>query len=181
MSDTRKAHVHAESMRLYAEDAADTDKPWKRWEGKNILHHSWFNCCQHPNWSKDFEYRRNPRTINIKDLESERDALRAEVAQLRAENQNLLSMIADGTPMQSDDYTRGEDSAKTCIAQLRVEGERLKAILENQGWLPLRPISWPENLTWEEGYAPVLPEDGIIYIQIKNERMQFQVLNGKKS
>ena len=107
------------------------------------------------------------------------DRLRAEVAQLRAENQNLLSMIADGTPMQSDDYTRGEDSAKTCIAQLRVEGERLKAILENQGWLPLRPISWPENLTWEEGYAPVLPEEGIIYIQIKNERMQFQVLDAQ--
>jgi len=138
MSDTRKAHVHAESMRLYAEDAADTDKPWKRWEGKNILHHSWFNCCQHPNWSKDFEYRRNPSTINIKELESERDALRAEV-------------------------------------------ERLKAISKNQGWVPLQSVVWPERLEWEGGWAPVLPEEGIIYIQIKNERMQFQVLNGKKS
>ena len=25
-------HPHAASMKLYAEDAAETDKPWERWE-----------------------------------------------------------------------------------------------------------------------------------------------------
>ena len=60
-----KPHVHAESMKLYAEDAAETDKPWERWEGK----HSW--CAKevgytplvgHPEWSKSVLYRRKRKT-----------------------------------------------------------------------------------------------------------------------
>ena len=65
--------------------------------------------------------------------------------------------------------------------QLRAEVERLHSISENRGLVPLQSLVWPERLEWEGGWAPVLPEEGIIYIQIKNERMQFQVLNGKKS
>jgi hypothetical protein len=52
-------------MKLYAEDAAETDKPWERWEGK----HSWYAkevgytpLVGHPEWSKSVLYRRKRKT-----------------------------------------------------------------------------------------------------------------------
>lgn len=52
-------HIHAESMRLYAEDAAEIDEPWQRWEfcmpGK-----MWENLYGHPQWTPSFLYRRKP-------------------------------------------------------------------------------------------------------------------------
>ena len=56
------ADIHAESMLLYAEDAAETDTPWMRWE-----FHDGFQGCKwtpmpnrHPLWNKDKLYRRRP-------------------------------------------------------------------------------------------------------------------------
>lgn len=61
-------HPHAESMMLYAQDAMETDKPWERWvfitENGTLC-----QCMKHPEWRKDFEYRRKPRTILINGIE----------------------------------------------------------------------------------------------------------------
>lgn len=54
-------HPHAENMRLYAEDAAEIDKPWERWEF-SFMSDPWKQCIQHPNWQGITEYRRKPRT-----------------------------------------------------------------------------------------------------------------------
>ena len=62
------AHVHAESMRLYAEDAAETDKPWRRWE-TSAYRGAWDQCHCHPQWDLCVHYRRKPRTININGIE----------------------------------------------------------------------------------------------------------------
>ena len=65
MSNT---HPHAASMLLYAEDAAETDKPWEWWEFKGC--DAGFNrCLKHPEWQEQFEYRRIPKTITVNGIE----------------------------------------------------------------------------------------------------------------
>ena len=56
------AHPHAALMLQYAQDAAETDKPWERWElrlGTNAL---WAVCTQNPSWIPDYSYRRKVKT-----------------------------------------------------------------------------------------------------------------------
>ena len=61
-------HPHAASMLLYAQDAAETDKPWERWEFKG--RDNGFNgCLKHPEWHEHYEYRRKPKTITINGIE----------------------------------------------------------------------------------------------------------------
>ena len=61
-------HPHAASMLLYAQDAAETDKPWERWEFKGC--DAGFNkCLKHPEWNDHFEYRRKPKTITVNGIE----------------------------------------------------------------------------------------------------------------
>ena len=63
------AHPHAENMRLYAEDAAETDKPWERWERRYVGptygdHAEWTPCTPSECWwSTDWEYRRKPKPL----------------------------------------------------------------------------------------------------------------------
>ncbi|MDR2880862.1 MAG: hypothetical protein LBV29_03035 [Azoarcus sp.] len=61
------AHPHAENMRLYAEDAAETDKPWIRWECGFIS--TWEDLTRHPQWDIACMYRRKPRTVLINGIE----------------------------------------------------------------------------------------------------------------
>lgn len=60
----KKPHVHAEKMAQYAEDAAETDEPWERWEAKRG-DGTWCAMTRSPIWVETQEYRRKPRTINI--------------------------------------------------------------------------------------------------------------------
>lgn len=59
-----KGHPHAALMALYAQDAAETDKPWERWEAKTG-EGSWVGVGRHPVWKPEQEYRRKPKTIRI--------------------------------------------------------------------------------------------------------------------
>lgn len=43
-------------MRLYAEDAMETDEPWKLWEYS--LCGGWEACIANPQWSEKKKYRR---------------------------------------------------------------------------------------------------------------------------
>ena len=56
------AHKHAALMLQYAQDAMETDKPWKRWEvaapGDKFV-----SLFSHPYWGEENEYRRKPRTL----------------------------------------------------------------------------------------------------------------------
>lgn len=63
------AHIHAENMKLYAQDAAETDRPWLRWEF-NDGDGSWLpQDCDNPRWFADFQYRRKPRTHTVNGFE----------------------------------------------------------------------------------------------------------------
>ena len=57
-------YIHAAAMAEYAKDAAETDKPWERWEfscyGKEYI-----SIENHPLWHEDNKYRRKPKTILI--------------------------------------------------------------------------------------------------------------------
>ena len=58
------AHPHAENMRLYAEDAAETDKPWERWEGRSPVI-DWIPLTGNPPWNEVAEYRRKPKPLEM--------------------------------------------------------------------------------------------------------------------
>ena len=56
------AHKHTALMLQYAQDWAETDTPWKRWEvaapGDEFV-----SLSSHPYWGEEYEYRRKPRTL----------------------------------------------------------------------------------------------------------------------
>ena len=52
------AHIHAENMQLYAEDAAKTAKPWELWEFISFGMEDWQTLDSNPNWGFATEYRR---------------------------------------------------------------------------------------------------------------------------
>ena len=55
------AHKHAALMLQYAQDAAETDKPWERWECNDGVAWQPFTM-RHPAWLQEYEYRRKPKT-----------------------------------------------------------------------------------------------------------------------
>jgi hypothetical protein len=57
-------HPHADNMLLYAKDAAETDKPWVRWECREgVAGASWFDLRNHPSWQASCVYRRKPVSV----------------------------------------------------------------------------------------------------------------------
>ena len=55
------AHKHAALMLQYAQDAAETDKPWERWEWKGGG--GWYPLANEFTFSIHYEYRRKPRIL----------------------------------------------------------------------------------------------------------------------
>ena len=57
-------HIHAAVMTEYAKDAAETDKPWERWEF-SYEGQEYTSLQGHPEWMVENEYRRKPKVILI--------------------------------------------------------------------------------------------------------------------
>ena len=57
-------HIHAAAMAEYAKDAAETDKPWERWEFCH-MRGEYQSLHSHPEWVEDNKYRRKPQVILI--------------------------------------------------------------------------------------------------------------------
>ena len=53
---------HAALMLQYAQDWAETDEPWERWEVA-AFGNKFVPLHVHPGWRKEHEYRRKPRTM----------------------------------------------------------------------------------------------------------------------
>ena len=58
------AHKHAELMLQYAQDAAETERPWERWEFKTDGD-TWVELSKNPSWFEDRKYRRKPQVIRV--------------------------------------------------------------------------------------------------------------------
>lgn len=58
------AHKHADLMMQYALDAAETDKPWERWEVKD-WRDNWTDLVSGPSWNIALDYRRKPSQEQI--------------------------------------------------------------------------------------------------------------------
>lgn len=67
------AHKHAALMLQYAQDAAETDRPWERWEWWYSSANKFVPCCRHPSWNANYEFRRKSQvtkvTVNGKRME----------------------------------------------------------------------------------------------------------------
>ena len=57
-------HIHAAAMAEYAKDAAETNKPWERWEFCH-MRGEYSSLHGHPEWVEDNEYRRKPKVVLI--------------------------------------------------------------------------------------------------------------------
>ena len=67
-----KGHPHAALMAEYAKDAAETDKPWERWEARIASNQPWATCVGNPSWTRAYSYRRKPeppKTITVNGFE----------------------------------------------------------------------------------------------------------------
>lgn len=67
-----KGHPHATLMAEYAKDAAETDRPWERWEYQDQGCTTWHAVAGHPYWTTSVQYRRKPeppKTITVNGLE----------------------------------------------------------------------------------------------------------------
>ena len=58
------AHKHAALMLQYAQDAAETDSPWERWEF-NTGGDTWAELSKNPSWLEDRKYRRQHPVIRV--------------------------------------------------------------------------------------------------------------------
>ena len=58
------AHIHAKLMAQYAEDAAETDTPWERWEFSHD-DRDFVSLECHPLWNVGTRYRRKSKLILI--------------------------------------------------------------------------------------------------------------------
>ena len=58
------AHKHAALMLQYAQDAAETERPWERWEFKTDGD-TWVELIKNPSWFEDRKYRRKPQVIRV--------------------------------------------------------------------------------------------------------------------
>ena len=58
------AHKHAALMLQYAQDAAETDTPWERWEYRTP-DGGWWNMDSSPCWDEEAEYRRKSSVIKV--------------------------------------------------------------------------------------------------------------------
>lgn len=56
-------HIHAELMLAYAQDAQESDTPWRLWEV--LTSRGWSDLHYHPIWDTNTEYRRKVKTIRI--------------------------------------------------------------------------------------------------------------------
>lgn len=61
-------HPHAELMKLYAEDAMTTNKPWQLWVYRNRADAHWSRCTSSPIWSEAYEYKRSPKKVFIQGI-----------------------------------------------------------------------------------------------------------------
>lgn len=52
------AHKHADLMMQYALDAAETDEPWNRWQGRKNVFYDWRDATGPITFCEDFQYRR---------------------------------------------------------------------------------------------------------------------------
>lgn len=57
------AHKHAALMLQYAQDAAETNTPWRRWQFRVLDTERWMECVSGTGFSDLCEYRRKPSTM----------------------------------------------------------------------------------------------------------------------
>ncbi len=58
------AHIHAQAMADYAEDALKTDRPWELWEYCHKGSDVWGCFNKNPSWIEDVSYRRK-QVLNL--------------------------------------------------------------------------------------------------------------------
>lgn len=59
------AHIHAELMKHYAEDATNCVNPWGLWECRDDRHTAWRDLTGNPTWAPARQYRRKTPSVGM--------------------------------------------------------------------------------------------------------------------
>lgn len=115
-------HPHAANMLLYAEDAAETDKPWERWEAKESVFntHPWRSLFGSPLWEEKCQYRRKPKPYTPTLLD---EALELEI---KAAETRCKHWLIVGNKQNEETWARSFECLITC------RSPEYKAWLEQQ-------------------------------------------------
>lgn len=131
------AHIHAANMLLYAQDAAETDRPWVRWEWCRCGNKEWTAFVHdHPNWDPGYEYRRKLRTLSIGDREVP-EPLRVAPAE---QTQIYVVDISSGTNLMVFPFSRDCGSHLTWLARGLLHLTREAAAAHAQALIALSEV-----------------------------------------
>ena len=64
-----KPHKHAALILAYAQDAAETETPWRQWQFRSNDKSDWVDAIGALPFNGDYDYRRKPRVIIINGIE----------------------------------------------------------------------------------------------------------------
>ena len=64
-----KPHKHAALILAYAQDAAETETPWRQWQFRSNHKSDWSDAIGALPFNGDYDYRRKPRVIIINGIE----------------------------------------------------------------------------------------------------------------
>ena len=59
------AYIHAENMKIYAEDATKSETPWELWECQKPDRTDWISLETHPGWAPLVKYRRRLNEVEL--------------------------------------------------------------------------------------------------------------------
>lgn len=124
-------HKHAELMKLYAQDAMETDTPWERWQFFSEPHGEWRDLrggLAHPRWFDDTQYRRKPHVKDGELIAVFRDSLRADgftAFNLTKEASGVMAMPENlsETRDQLDIKKKGLIKALRAVNELRADDD----------------------------------------------------------
>lgn len=118
------AHVHADLMKLYAEDAQKSETPWNNWEVNDNKHggNNWAALTNNPIWNDKYKYRRKQDKVYINNFE-----INAPVRALTAGE-----VYYEAMPVVAEWFTKfrydGSDTYNRCLERVLIFATKSDAI-----------------------------------------------------
>ena len=113
-------HIHAAAMAEYAKDAAETDKPWERWEF-SLQNQEYETLSSHPTWHEKNKYRQHAR---IEELEAQLSATQPAAQGMDAQTIRHISALSELVRMPNAEHFA--DAHNAAVRHLRAIAAQAK-------------------------------------------------------
>ena len=151
-------HPHADKMAEYARDAAETDRPWERWQFYDE-ELGWLSCKGHPPWKTTTRYRRKPQRWEPRGG----PFWVTSSLQVKWDLSSCPNRVAG---MERQSYGEAEDIARLLRRVARLHAWRCENGYQGsftvawsrraKEWIPVGPLDEPSKFTPHSGPADVM-------------------------